>query len=121
MKEKGNSKEASTFMAKVVHVKTWDEFKHLANIHQPNTIAYTMQRAPLSNPPIGLRLVFASKDVQYIFLDVAEGKSLRRTKIPVTARLAGEFCLEEEDIKNFLKTELKRTNLSIISMEALGY
>jgi hypothetical protein len=108
-------------MAKVVHVKTWDEFKHLANIHQPNTIAYTVQRAPLSNPPIGLRLVFVSKDVQYVFLDMAEGKSLRRTKIPVIANSTGEFCLEEEDIKNFLKTELKRTDLSIISLEILGY
>ena len=101
-------------MAKVVHVKTWDEFKRLAIIHKPNTIAYTLQRAPLSNPPIGLRLVFASKDV-------AEGKSLKRTKIPVTANLAGEFLLEEEDIKNFLKTELKRDDLSIISLEVLGY
>ena len=108
-------------MAKVVHVKTWDEFKHLATTYQPDTMAYTLQRAPLSNPPIGLRLVFASKDVQYVFLDVAEGKSLKRTKIPVIANLAGEFYLEEEDIRNFLKTELKRNNLSIISMEALGY
>lgn len=108
-------------MAKVIHVKTWDEFKRLAYICQPTTIAYTLQRAPLSNPPIGLRLVFASKDVQYVFLDVAEGKNLKRTKIPVTVSLAGQFYLEEEDIKNFLKTELKRTDLSIISMEALGY
>ena len=108
-------------MAKVVHVKTWDEFKHLVAINQPNTIAYTLQRAPLSNPPIGLRLVFASKDTQYVFLDVAEGRRLKRTKIPVTTNLSGECHLEEETIKNFLKTELKRTNLSIISMEALGY
>jgi len=108
-------------MAKVVHVKTWDEFKHLVTIHQPNTIAYTLQRAPLSNPPIGLRLVFASKDVQYVFLDVAEGKCLKRTRIPVAINSIGEFYLEEEDIKNFLRTELKRTSLSIISMEALGY
>ena len=108
-------------MAKVVHVKFWDEFKHLATTHQPKTIAYTLQRAPLANPPIGLRLVFASKDIQYVFLDVAEGKSLRRTKIPVTINSTGEFYFEEEVIKNFLKTELKRTNLSIISMEALGY
>ena len=108
-------------MTKVVHVQTWDEFKHLATIHQPNTIAYTMQRAPLSNPPIGLRLVFASKDVQYVFLDVAKGKSLKRTEIPVTVNSSGEFCIEEEIIKNFLKNELKIPNLSIISMEALGY
>jgi hypothetical protein len=108
-------------MAKVVHVKTWAEFKHLATIYQPATIAYTLQRAPLSNPQIGLRLVFASKYVQYVFLDVAEGKCLRRTKIPVAINSSGEFYLEEEEIKDFLKTELKRTNISIISMEALGY
>ena len=108
-------------MAKVVHVKTWDEFKHLATVHQPSTIAYTLQRAPLSSPPIGLRLTFGAKDVQYVFLDVAEGKSLKRTKISVKTNLVGEFYLEEEDIKNFLKAELQIANLSIISMEALGY
>lgn len=108
-------------MAKVVHVKTWDEFKNLADIHKPNTIAYTSQRAPLSTPPVGLRLIFASKDVQYVFLDVAEGKYLKRTRIPVTINQVGEFYLEEEDIKNFLKTELERTDLSIISLEVLGY
>jgi hypothetical protein len=108
-------------MAKVIHVKKWDEFKHLAIIHQPDTIAYAVQRAPLSNPPIGLRIVFASKDIQYVFLDLAEGRSLRHTKIPVTANLTGQFSLEEEDIKNFLKTELNIINLSIISFEVLGY
>jgi len=116
-----DGREAFKVMAKVVHVKTWDEFKQLADIHQPNTIAYTLQRAPLSNPPIGLRLVFASKDVQYVFLDVAEGKNLKRTKILIATGLAGESYLEEEDIKNFLKTELKRSNLSVISLEVLGY
>ena len=108
-------------MAKIVHVKTWDEFKHLATVHQPDTIAYTLQRAPLSNPPVGLRLLFASKDAQSVFLDVAEGRRLRRTKISVTTNVTGEFYLEEEEIKNFLKKELKRTDLSVISMEALGY
>jgi len=108
-------------MAKVIHVRTWVGFKRLASICQPTTIAYTLQRAPLSNPPMGLRLIFTSKDVQYVFLDVAEGRSLKRTKIPVAKNSTGESYIEDEDIKNFLKTELKIPNLSIISMEALGY
>lgn len=108
-------------MAKVVHIRTWDEFKHLATIHQPKTVAYALQRAPLSNPPVGLRLVFASKDIQYIFLDVAEGNHLKRTKIPVSTSLTGESYIEEDEIKIFLRTEFKRTNLSIISLEVLGY
>ena len=46
---------------------------------------------------------------------------MKRTKILIATGLAGESYLEEEDIKNFLKTELKRSNLSVISLEVLGY
>lgn len=108
-------------MAKIVHVKTLDEFKHLVAIHLPKTIAYSLQRAPLARPPVGLRLVFASKDVQYVFLDIADGKCLKRTKIPVATISASVFSIGEEEIENFLKTELKRPDLSIISLEVLGY
>jgi len=108
-------------MKRVVHVQTWDEFKRLATVHKPSVIAYTMQRAPLSKPPVGLRLIFTSNNVQYVFLDVAEGNSLKRTKILVTANPIGEFYIEDEAIKNFLREELKRADLSIISFEALGY
>jgi hypothetical protein len=49
---------------KVVHVPTWEEFKKLAITLHPEFMAYTVQKAPLSRPQMGLRLVFATESVQ---------------------------------------------------------
>jgi hypothetical protein len=62
---------------KIVHVNTWEGFKKLAIDLHPEFIAYTVQSAPLSRPPLGLRLVFAAEDVQYVFLDFADGNAFR--------------------------------------------
>lgn len=107
--------------AKVVHVNTWEEFKRLAIASHPNSISYSLQRAPLSKPPIGLRLVFATENVQYVFLDFAQGDAFKRTKLPVYTDKRGETYFKEEDLKNFIYTQLNRTDISIISFEALGY
>ncbi|MBX5326180.1 MAG: hypothetical protein ACQXXH_04235 [Candidatus Bathyarchaeia archaeon] len=107
--------------AKIVHIKTWNEFLHLANNLKPASIAYTIQRAPLCKPPIGLRLIFASKNTQYVFLDFAKGDALRRTKIPVQRNKAGEAFIDEETIRNFLHDQLRRKDLNVYSLEVLGY
>jgi len=107
--------------AKVIHVNKWDEFKRLTVALRPSSISYTIQRAPLSKPPIGLRLIFAAENIQYVFLDFAEKHALRRTKIPVRINETGEAYVSEEDIKNFLITQLERIDLSIYSLEVLGY
>jgi len=61
------------------------------------------------------------QNTQYIFLDFAESHALRRTKIPVRINETGEAYLNEEDIRNFLITQLERTDISIYSLEVLGY
>jgi len=106
---------------KVVHVNSWEEFKKLAISLRPDFIAYTVQNAPLSQPPIGLRLVFSTKDRQYVFLDFAHGKTFRRTHFPVNVNNSGDAYFEEEDLKSFIKAELDRKDISIISFEVLGY
>jgi len=108
-------------MLKVIHVNRWDEFKRLTVALRPSSISYTIQRAPLSKPPIGLRLIFAAEKAQYVFLDFAENNALRRTKIPVRINETGEAYISEEDIKNFLIAQLERTDVSIYSLEVLGY
>jgi hypothetical protein len=80
-----------------------------------------MQRAPLSRPPIGLRLIFAVKNVQYVFLDFAKDNELKQTKIPIQTNQTGEALINDEAIKNFLHEQLKREDLSIYSLEVLGY
>ena len=107
--------------AKMVHVNTWEEFKRLAIASHPEFIAYTVQNATLSRPPIGLRLVFSTESVQYVFLDFAHGAAFSRTRIPVYARESGEAYFREEDLRNFICSQLDRRDISIVSFEVLGY
>jgi hypothetical protein len=107
--------------AKVIHVNNWEKFKKLAIDHRPSSVSYTIQRAPLSKPPVGLRMVFATKESQYVFLDFARGEAMQRTMIPVRRNEKGEAYISEEEIRNFLLTQLGRSDLAIYSFEVLGY
>jgi hypothetical protein len=69
--------------ASVVHINTWEEFKSIAVNLQPKFVAFARQIAPLSRPPLGLRLIFGGDNVQYVFLDFANGSTFRRTKLSV--------------------------------------
>ncbi len=106
---------------KIVHVGTWEEFKRLAITLRPSFMAYSVQNAPLSRPRLGLRLVFSSESVQYVFLDFAHGRVFSRTKLPVYTNNTGNASFHEEDLKNFIQTELNRRDISILSFEVLGY
>ena len=107
---------------KIVHVNTWEEFKKLVITLHPEFMAYTVQRAPLSQPPLGLRLVFATESAQYVFLDFAYDNAFGKTRLVVYfPEGGGDACFKEEDLKNFIQTELGRKDISIISFEVLGY
>ena len=107
---------------KVVHVSTWEEFKKLAITLHPEFMAYTVQKAPLSRPPLGLRLCFVTESEQYVFLDLAHGNAFRKTRLVVYfPEGGGDASFKEEDLKNFIQTELGREDISIISFEVLGY
>jgi hypothetical protein len=93
---------------KVVHVSTWEEFKKLAITLHPKFMAYTAQKAPLSRPPMGLRLVFATASVQYVFLDFAHGNVFQKTRLPVYFYESGDAYFKEENLKNLIQTELGR-------------
>ena len=107
--------------ARIVRVSAWDEFKRLLTALRPTSIAYTFEKSPLSTPPVALRLAFGSEGAQYVFLDFAQGEDLKRTKIPVHLNRAGEPYLKDEEVKNFILTQLNRTDLSIVSFGVLGY
>lgn len=101
-------------MGQILRVKTWDEFKKMAISLRPKSLVYNLHRAPLSRPPICLRLVFASKQTQYVFLDFARGETLRQTGIPVIKPEGGEEYVSDEDIKQFITRELGRNDLLIV-------
>ena len=87
----------------------------------PEFIAYAAQNAPLSRPPIGLRLMFTAENTQYVFLDFAHGHAFERSKLPVHLGRGGDAYFKEEDLSNLLRSELDRKDISIISFEVLGY
>lgn len=106
---------------RVIHVREYKKFKEHALESKPESLSYTMQRAPLSRPPIALRLIFTSGKKQYVFLDFPAENSLRQTKIPIRFNKYGEAYIDDEDIRNFVPKDLGRKDLDICSMEVLGY
>lgn len=105
---------------KVEHILTWDRFKELLIKLCPKEIYYAQGKAPLSRPPVALRLTFAGQSVQYVFIDTAKGRILRRTRIPVRVDKWGNHSLEEEEIRSFIYAQLGRTDIKIRSFELMG-
>jgi hypothetical protein len=101
-------------LEKIISIKTWDEFKKLATALHPNSVTYFLQTAPLSKPPVALRILFTSEDVLYTFLDSAKGDAFRQTKIPIKQSEKQRFVLHE-DIRSFITNELGRPDLVVIS------
>lgn len=105
---------------KVERVRTWIKFRELLAQLQPEVIYYAQGSAPLSKPPVELRLTFAAKSVQYVFVDTGQGDALRRTKIPVRTDKYGNFVIKEKDIKRFIYSQLGRADIKIRSFELMG-
>jgi hypothetical protein len=100
--------------SEIIHIPVWEEFKNLVISIQPKWLAYYITHAPLSQPPIGLRLMFNAKDKQYIFLDSARSIIFRKTRIPLSYTNKGKAYLKEEDLKTFLYKELNRKDVNIL-------
>jgi len=101
-------------LGRILCTKTWNEFKKLAVALRPKSVTFFLQRAPLSKPPVALRILFTSENVLYVFLDSAKGDAFRQTKIPIKRREKQRFVLHE-DIKGFITKELGRPDLVVVS------
>jgi len=86
----------------------------------PSKIFFAQGKAPLSTPPVALRLTFSAEGIQYVFVDTAKGSNMRRTNIPITTDKYGNVNLEEEDIRRFIYAQLERKDISIHSFELMG-
>jgi len=104
----------------VVRVNNWEEFRRFVKEMVPDTVFYLPEPHPLRKPPLGLRLTFYHGKDMYVFTDFADGKSLKRTGIPLTnpdERVRAE--VREEDIRRFLSTELG--NVELVSLPPFIY
>jgi hypothetical protein len=102
-------------MGKTIRVKTWEEFKGLAIEKKPESIVYIISQSIPAKNLTGLKLILPSAGTQYIFTDCAKGNRLRKTGILLHTDKKGNRFIEDDDVKSFLKTQLKREDLQIFS------
>lgn len=102
---------------RVVKIRNWEEFKHLAIKLKPDAVVYNIEQNGLSavRELTVLRLIMQGQETYYVFLDFPEGEKLRETGIPIRMDRKGNRYIEEEEVRNFLRTQLKRENLTICS------
>jgi hypothetical protein len=65
-------------------IQHWTEYKELMLNYYPSIIFYSRDSHPLRKPPYGLKLIFYHEFNTYIFQDYADGKTLVKTKIPLS-------------------------------------
>lgn len=101
----------------VVRIKSWEEFKRLAGELQPDSIVYNIEQNGLSPKKelTNLRLIMPCLKTYYVFLDFAQGEELRETHIPLRRDKNGKRYIEETDVRDFLKNQLKREDITICS------
>ena len=91
---------------RLVRVSKWEEFKRLVKELKPNSIVYNIEQTGISKTRefTSLRLIIPSKNY-YVYIDFPKGDALRETGIPIHMDASGTRCLEDEDIRAFLKKE----------------
>jgi hypothetical protein len=108
-------KKGRRLSERMTKVRSWDEFKHLIINLKPDAIVYNIEQNGFSTARelTVLRLIIPAQDRYYIFLDFPEGEKLRGTRIPLHRDKKGTRYIEEEEVKDFLKTQFERENLTI--------
>jgi hypothetical protein len=90
---------------RLVRVKGWEEFKRLVNELKPQSIVYNIEQTGISKTRefTSLRLIIPAKNY-YVYVDFPKGDVLRETGIPIHVDPSGTRCIEDTDIREFLKT-----------------
>lgn len=104
-------------MDRVIRVKSWQEFKHLAINLKPESVVYNIEQNGLSpeRELTCLRLIMPAQEAYYIFLDFPRKNRLRDTGIPIREDKKGNKYIEDKEVIDFLKTQLERKDLIVCS------
>jgi len=100
---------------KVVKVKSWGEFKLLIIKYRPKSIAYNIEQGIPSRHLKGLRLILPVEGTQYVFIDNAAGNRLRKTSIPLQKDRLGNIYIDDKDVIDFVRSEVKMKDLKLHS------
>ncbi len=114
MRQKSSEPRDQT-MGRTIRVKTWEEFKALALEKKPKSVVYVIAQSIPTRNLTSLKLILPVEGAQYIFTDCAKGDKLRRIGIPIQTNKKGNRFLTDDEVKNFLKTQLPIDNLQIFS------
>jgi hypothetical protein len=98
-----------------VRIKTWAEFKRVAAETKPKSVVYVIAKSIPARDLTSLKLILPAEGRQYIFVDSAKDDRLRQTGLPIHVDQRGHRFLDDEDVKQFLKTQLRRANLQVFS------
>jgi len=91
---------------RLVRVAKWAEFKRLVEELKPDSIVYNIEQTGISKTRefTSLRIIISSKNY-YVYVDFPKGDALRETGIPIHTDKSGTRCIEDNDIRTFLKGE----------------
>ena len=91
---------------RLVRVGKWAEFKRLVEELKPDSIVYNIEQTGISKNRefTSLRLIIPSKNY-YVYVDFPKDNALRETGIPIRQDKSGTRCIEDDDIRAFLKKE----------------
>lgn len=101
----------------VLKIRSWAQFKRLAETLNPKAIVYNIEQDGLSpkRELTNLRLILPSGPAYYVFVDFPKGEALRETGILLRRDEKGNRYIEEEDVVKFLRAQFKRNDLIICS------
>ncbi|MDH5795137.1 MAG: hypothetical protein OEZ24_03420, partial [Candidatus Bathyarchaeota archaeon] len=63
----------------------------------------------------GLRLIIPVEEAQYVLIDTAMGDRLRKTGISLHRDKQGNMYIRDEDVAEFVRSEVKRKDLKLHS------
>ncbi len=91
---------------RLVRVSKWEEFKRLVNELKPDSIVYNIEQTGISKTRefTSLRLIIPAKNY-YVYVDFPKADALRETGIPIRTDATGTRCIEDDDIRTFIKKE----------------
>jgi len=73
---------------------------------KPDSIVYNIEQTGISKDRefTSLRIIIPSKNY-YVYVDFPKGDTLRETRIPIQKDKTGTRCIEDQDIRAFLKEQ----------------
>lgn len=102
-------------MSDVVRLRSWKEFKRLADELKPGSIVYSIDQNAMSKTKelTCLRLILPTSKAYYVYVDFPKGKALRDTGIILHEGRNGRF-VKDQDIIDLIKRELGE-NIAVFS------